>query len=127
MRMYTFGIRKEVGCMSHTFQVSKEQYADLAAYAEGINETPEWVFQAWVQGIVDWVEIQKSASRKQTNTNYTFQVPEEQYVKLVDCAKEHNVTPEMLFQAWMQEIINKEIYAKMAGRTEEEGENIRKT
>lgn len=42
--------------MSHTFHVSEEQYADLAAYAEGINETPDWVFQAWVQGMIDWMD-----------------------------------------------------------------------
>ena len=105
--------------MSHTFQVSEEQYADLAAYAEAINETPELVFQAWVQGIVDWVEIQKSASRKPTNINRAFQVPEEQYVKLVACAEEHNATPETLFQAWVQGMIDKEIYAKGAGKPEE--------
>jgi len=120
MRMYTFGIRKEIRRMSHTFRVSEEQYADLAAYAERINETPEWVFQAWVQGIADWVEIQKSASRKQTNTNCTFQVPEEQYVKLMLCAKEHNTTPEEIFRTWVQNMTNKEIYSKMTDRSGEE-------
>ncbi len=39
--------------MSHTFEVSEEQYADIAAYAKSIHETPESLFQAWVQELID--------------------------------------------------------------------------
>jgi hypothetical protein len=88
--------------MSHTFHVSEEEYADLAAYAEGINETPDWVFQAWVQGMIDRMEARKSAQRKlQLNTSHTFHVSDEQYAKLVNYADKHKVTPEKLFQTWI--------------------------
>ena len=32
--------------MSHTFEVSEEQYADIAAYAKAAYETPESLLQA---------------------------------------------------------------------------------
>ena len=51
--------------MSHTFQASDEQYAYLLAYTEAIGETPETFFQLWVQGIVDWMEVQKAVLREQ--------------------------------------------------------------
>jgi hypothetical protein len=37
--------------MNHTFQLSDEQYAKLAAYADQQNQTPETLFQSWVNEI----------------------------------------------------------------------------
>jgi hypothetical protein len=91
--------------MSHTFHVSEEEYADLAAYAEGINETPDWVFQAWVQGMIDRMEARKSALRDQVNQSHTFQISDEQYIELVNYAKKHKETPEAIFQAWIDKNI----------------------
>lgn len=42
--------------MSHTFQLSEEQYAYLEAYTKGIGETPETFFRLWVDGIADWMK-----------------------------------------------------------------------
>ena len=39
--------------MSHAFQIPVEQYAKLAAYAKERKETPEKIFQAWVQELID--------------------------------------------------------------------------
>jgi hypothetical protein len=50
--------------MSHTFQVSDEQYSDIAAYAKGLGATSESLFQAWVEGITDWMEVQRIVCRK---------------------------------------------------------------
>jgi hypothetical protein len=50
--------------MSHTFQVSDEQYNDIVAYAEELGETSENLFQAWIEGITDWMEVQRIVRRK---------------------------------------------------------------
>jgi hypothetical protein len=50
--------------MSHTFQVSDEQYSDIAAYAARLGVTSESLFQAWVEGITDWVEAQRIVREK---------------------------------------------------------------
>ncbi len=39
--------------MSHALQIPVEQYAKLAVYAKERKETPERVFQAWVQEMID--------------------------------------------------------------------------
>lgn len=52
--------------MSHTFQVSEEQYAKLMAYAAEQRETPETLFQAWVSEVIRQ-EAERSRLREQTN------------------------------------------------------------
>ena len=96
--------------MSHTFEVSEEQYADIAAYAKSIHETPESLFQAWVQGMIDRRGIRRAVLKEETNMSHTLQIPVEQYTKLAAYAKEHKETPEEVFQAWMQELINSKIH-----------------
>ena len=60
--------------MSHIFQLSEEQYAYLLAYAEGIGETPEAIFEYWVDGKIDRMEAHKAVLRKraeqQTRTSH---------------------------------------------------------
>jgi hypothetical protein len=54
--------------MSHTFQISDEEYANIVAYTEGRDETPETLFQYWVQGKIDRIRIiLGSTSRQQAN------------------------------------------------------------
>jgi hypothetical protein len=53
--------------MSHTFHVSDEQYANMVAYAEGRDETPETLFRYWVQGKIDRMRILGSTPREQAN------------------------------------------------------------
>jgi hypothetical protein len=38
--------------MSHVFQLSDEQYAKLAAYAAQYEQTPETLFQTWVDDLI---------------------------------------------------------------------------
>jgi hypothetical protein len=52
--------------MDHTFQVSEEQYAKLTAYAVEQKETPEMLFQAWVNEVIRQ-EAQRSRLREQAN------------------------------------------------------------
>ena len=42
--------------MSHEFQLSDEQYAQLAAYAAQRRQTPEILFQTWVDEVVHSME-----------------------------------------------------------------------
>jgi hypothetical protein len=44
--------------MSHVFQLSDEQYAKLAAYAAQRKQTPERLFQAWVNDLTHDLEEQ---------------------------------------------------------------------
>ncbi len=44
--------------MSHVFQLSDEQYAKLAAYAAQHEQTPETLFQAWVNDLTHDLEEQ---------------------------------------------------------------------
>jgi hypothetical protein len=52
--------------MSHTFQLSEEQYAYLEAYSQAIGETPETFFQYWIEGVVDRMQAHKTVLRKRT-------------------------------------------------------------
>ena len=45
--------------MSHVFQLSDEQYAKLAAYAAQHEQTPEILFQTWVDDLIHVLEEQK--------------------------------------------------------------------
>lgn len=51
--------------MSYPFQLSEEQYDYLLAYTKGIGETPETFFQFWVEGITDWIAIQRTLREKE--------------------------------------------------------------
>jgi len=53
--------------MSHTFQVSDEQYANIVAYTAGRDETPETLFHYWVQGKIDRIKILAPIPREQAN------------------------------------------------------------
>ncbi len=53
--------------MDYTFQVSEEQYDKIAEYAAKWGKTPETLFQEWVQGTADWMELWRSAYRKQAD------------------------------------------------------------
>jgi hypothetical protein len=44
--------------MSHEFQISDEQYAKLAAYAAQHEQTPEILFQTWVDDLIHVLEGQ---------------------------------------------------------------------
>jgi len=51
--------------MSHTFQVSDEEYAELLKYAKWRGQPLESVFEAWVDAFADCMEFQQSILRKQ--------------------------------------------------------------
>jgi hypothetical protein len=53
--------------MSHVFQLSDEQYAKLAAYAAQRNQTPETLFQAWVNDLIHDLEEPLSTSIEQAD------------------------------------------------------------
>jgi hypothetical protein len=53
--------------MSHTFQVSDEEYANIVSYAQSHDETPETLFRYWVQGKIDRIKILGSTPREQAN------------------------------------------------------------
>ena len=50
--------------MSHTFQISDEEYTKIFSYAQSHNETPEALFQAWVSEVIRQ-EAQRSRIRAQ--------------------------------------------------------------
>jgi hypothetical protein len=51
--------------MSHVFQLSDEQYAKLAAYAAQHEQTPEILFQTWVNDLIHALEEPLSTSIEQ--------------------------------------------------------------
>jgi hypothetical protein len=51
--------------MSHTFQVSDEEYAELMSYARWRGESLESIFQEWVDAFADWMEFHQFYLRKQ--------------------------------------------------------------
>ena len=51
--------------MSHTFQVSDEEYTKLVNYANWRGESIESIFQEWVDAFADWMEFRKSFLKKQ--------------------------------------------------------------
>jgi len=60
--------------MSHTFQVSDEQYANIVAYTAGRDETPETLFRYWVKVLAstpreqaDQKEEKRFSNLSQTN------------------------------------------------------------
>src|SRR5260370_33200699 len=50
--------------MSHTFHISDDLYANMVAYTDGGDETPETLFQYWVQGKIDHLKVLGSRPRK---------------------------------------------------------------
>ncbi len=48
--------------MSHIFQLSDEQYATLAAYAARYAQTPETLFETWVNEVIHNIEPFSSSS-----------------------------------------------------------------
>ena len=53
--------------MNHMFSVSEQQYTKLMVYAKQHNQTPETLFQAWVNKVVEDVE-------RGTDSNSLFQI-----------------------------------------------------
>ena len=53
--------------MNHTFSVSEQQYTKLMAYAAQHEQTPETLFQAWVDAVGQLAE-------KGTNNDPLFQI-----------------------------------------------------
>src|SRR5947207_13905628 len=50
--------------MSYTFHISDDLYANMVAYTDGRDETPETLFQYWVQGKIDHLKVLGSRSRE---------------------------------------------------------------
>ena len=50
--------------MSYAFHISDDLYANIAAYADGSDETPETLFQYWVQGKIDHLKVLGSRPRE---------------------------------------------------------------
>jgi hypothetical protein len=50
--------------MSHAFHISDDLYANIAAYTYGSDETPETLFQYWVQGKIDHLKVLGSKPRE---------------------------------------------------------------
>ncbi|PYV90068.1 MAG: hypothetical protein DMG90_09970 [Acidobacteria bacterium] len=63
--------KKGGGHMSHTFQISDEKYAKLVDYAEECQQTPEILFQEWIEGIIDIIEVQKVMFEEQKERKRT--------------------------------------------------------
>jgi arylsulfatase A-like enzyme len=55
------------GAMSHTFQVSDEEYIKLVNYANWREESIESIFQEWVDAFADWMEFHTSVLKKQAS------------------------------------------------------------
>jgi hypothetical protein len=53
--------------MSYVFQLSDEQYTKLAVYAAQRNQTPETLFQAWVNDLIHDLEEPLSTSIEQAD------------------------------------------------------------
>lgn len=51
--------------MSHSFQISDEQYGRLVAYTEQYKQTPEQLFQQWVNEIIRKVDTLQSFRLKE--------------------------------------------------------------
>ena len=50
--------------MNHTFHISDDLYANMVAYTDGSDETPETLFQYWVQGKIDHLKVLGSRPRE---------------------------------------------------------------
>ena len=64
--------------MSHVFQLSDEQYAKLAAYAAQRYQTPETLFQAWVDDLIHDLEESLSTSIEQADQEEQEEYEEDQ-------------------------------------------------
>lgn len=49
--------------MSHVFQLPDEQYSKLITYAAQQNQTPETLFQEWVNEVIHNIQEPTSSSR----------------------------------------------------------------
>jgi hypothetical protein len=67
--------------MSHVFQLSDEQYAKLAAYAAQREQTPERLFQTWVDDLIHALEVQtRSMSIEQEDQEEEQEMSEEEFL-----------------------------------------------
>lgn len=57
--------------MNHIFQISDEQYAYLVDYAKEYELTPETLFQEWIEGIIDGMEVQRVMFEEQKERERT--------------------------------------------------------
>jgi len=57
--------------MNHIFQISDEQYAKLVDYAQERQQTPEILFQEWIEGIIDIIEVQRVMFEEQKERERT--------------------------------------------------------
>jgi hypothetical protein len=63
--------------MSHVFQLSDEQYAKLAAYAAQHEQTPERLFQTWVDDLIHALEVQTHSMSIEEDDQEEQEVSEE--------------------------------------------------
>ena len=70
--------------MSHVFQLSDEQYAKIAAYAAQRKQTPETLFQAWVNDLIQNLEEPLSTGIEQADGEEQEEYQEEYEEELVD-------------------------------------------
>lgn len=69
--------------MNHMFSVSEQQYTKLMVYAKQHNQTPEILFQAWVNKVIQDAE-------KGTDNNSLFQIAGMFAIGDVDLAAKHD-------------------------------------
>ena len=55
--------------MNHTFQTSEEQYAKLAAYAAQRGQTPESLFEEWVNTVTRETDKLPAIRQRKTANN----------------------------------------------------------
>src|SRR5947209_5764684 len=73
-------IEEEVDVMSHIFQLSDEQYAKLAAYAAQHEQTPERLFQTWVDDLIYNLEEQIPSMSREQEDQEEQEVSEEEFL-----------------------------------------------
>jgi len=66
--------------MSHEFQLSDEQYAKLAAYAAQHEQTPERLFQTWVDDLIHALEEQAHSMSIEQDDQEEQEMSEEEFL-----------------------------------------------
>ena len=66
--------------MSHVFQLSDEQYAKLAAYAAQHEQTPERLFQTWVDDLTHALEEQTHSMSIEQEDQEEQEMSEEEFL-----------------------------------------------
>ncbi len=66
--------------MSHVFQLSDEQYAKLAAYAAQHEQTPERLFQTWVDDLTQALEEQAHSMSIEQEDQGKQEMSEEEFL-----------------------------------------------